>query len=334
MRVCRVVLMLVAGSLLLGGWLAIHPDGSPAHAANPTPAEAVPDEPVQPIPLEAGLDPDRVRLGRQLFHDPRLSGTNTVSCASCHDLNRGGADNQPRSVGADGQHTARNTPTVFNAGLGFRQFWDGRAETLEEQVDGPLTSNHEMGGSWPDVLRKLGQDSAYVEAFRRLYHDQVRPKHVRDALATFERSLTTPNSPFDRFLRGETAALSPSAHRGYELFKSFGCASCHQGRALGGNMEAKFGALIEYYRPDEAQSADPGRFTVTRRPEDRFRFKVPSLRSVVLTAPYFHDGSVPQLEEAVRIMAKHQLAREVTGAEVHSIVAFLRSVSAPVEGTL
>lgn len=289
--------------------------------------------PIAVIELPSGLDPRRVALGGQLFADARLSTNGQVACSTCHQLSRGGVDGTQRSVGVTGQQLAVNTPTVFNAALNFRQFWDGRALTLESQVDGPLLSPLEMGSSWNGVLARLGQDPELSQQFSRSYPGGLSEANVKDALATFERSLVTLDAPFDRYLAGDKSALGPTASHGYELFTSYGCAACHQGRGVGGNMFQKLGVMADYFADRGHETpADLGRFNVTHDEADRHVFKVPSLRNVARTAPYLHDGSVATLDEAVRIMARYQLGREVTRADVESLRAFLESLTGTYQG--
>lgn len=276
---------------------------------------AMADEPIRPIPAPPALAPARVALGRLLFREPRLSGNGRVSCASCHDLQRGGADGRARSPGLLGRPTARNAPTVLNAALNFRQFWDGRAATLEQQVAAVVENPDEMGGNWPDVVRRLQADPAYRRAFDSVYHDGVTAANVQNALASYERSLLTPGSRFDRYLRGDHSALTSREQAGYARFKQYGCIACHQGVNIGGNMFQRFGVLGNF----------PG-----LPPRDGLgqRFKVPGLRNVARTAPYLHDGSAATLEEAIDIMFMYQLGRMATLQDKQLIAAFLRSLDA------
>jgi cytochrome c peroxidase len=290
-------------------------------------------EPITPLPLASALDQRKVELGRRLFHEVKLSGDGSISCASCHSLASGGVDRLPRSRGIGGKEGVINAPTVFNSGSNFRQFWDGRAETLEEQVNGPLQNSAEMGGTWPQALAVLAGDSTYAGEFAAIYPDGIQPKNIRDAIATFERSLATPNSRFDRFLRGDRAALNENERDWYRLFKRIGCVSCHQGMNIGGNSYQKLGIMENYFEArGHINAADFGRFNVTQREEDRFFFKVPSLRNVALTAPYLHDGSAKSLNDVVRIMARYQLGVRLQADEEAAIVAFLRTLTGEYEG--
>ena len=284
-------------------------------------------EPIRPIVPAVGLVPEKVALGRLLFHEARLSKDDTVSCATCHDLAAGGDDGRRVSVGVDGAEGPINAPTVFNADLNFKQFWDGRADSLEDQVDGPVQSAVEMGSLWPDVVAKLYQDDAYPALFEAVYADGITRETVKDALAEFMRSLTTPDSRFDRWLAGDDSALDARELRGYELFKHYGCASCHQGAAVGGNMFQVFGVLNEYFkRRGNITEADMGRFNVTGNDADLHAFKVPSLRLAALTAPYLHDGSAATLRDAVDAMFEFQLGREAPDEDKDAIVAFVETL--------
>jgi cytochrome c peroxidase len=309
-----------------------------AASTAPLPAETTPSSiraPLTPIEAPRGLDPARVALGELLFGETRLSGTGKLACATCHDLSHAGVDHLRASFGVTGQPLSINTPTVFNSALNLRQFWDGRAATLEEQVDGPLLSPSEMGSSWPSVLAKLEANAPLARRFRDVYGHPATPADVRDALATFERSLATPDAPFDRYLKGDSHAVGPDVVHGYELFTSYGCSSCHQGQAVGANIFEQFGVMRDYFadRGHETQ-ADLGRFNVTHDEADRHVFKVPSLRNVARTAPYFHDGSVTRLEDAVRVMGRYQLGREIDDDDDRSIVAFLESLTGLYQGRL
>ncbi len=283
-------------------------------------------EPIRPLP-EVQLDPTKVDLGRRLFHDTRLSRDNTLSCASCHNLAIGGVDRQRVSIGVSGAQGLINAPTVLNSGFNFSQFWDGRAASLEDQVDGPLQAPIEMGSQWPDVIATLRQDPDYPGVFTALYPDGIQRHTIKDAIATFERSLVTP-SRFDRYLRGDTRAISADEKQGYTLFKTYGCIACHQGTNIGGNMYQYFGVMGNYFQDrGNITTVDYGRYNVTGKEQDRFKFKVPSLRNVALTPPYFHDGAAKTLPEAVMVMAKYQLGRILPEQDLRLIVTFLESLT-------
>jgi cytochrome c peroxidase len=286
-----------------------------------------------PIVFPNDLESSKIALGRKLFHDPRLSHNDRISCASCHNLQTGGADGRPRSIGINGSVGTINAPTVFNSGFNFSQFWDGRAATLEESVDEPVQSPNEMDSSWEGIIDKLKSSPDYVQAFRRIYSDDIRRKYIKDAIAGFVHSLATPNSRFDRFLRHEANGLTPREEEGFRLFQSMGCSSCHQGINLGGNMYQKLGVMAQYFEDrGHITKSDLGRFNVTGDEHDRYLFKVPTLRNVALTAPYFHDGTAATLDCAVRMMAKYQLGRKLSENEVELIVEFLKSLTGELDG--
>ena len=285
------------------------------------------EEPILPIPKQVEVDAARVALGRALFHDPLLSKDGTISCASCHDLANGGDDGRMVSVGVDGKPGTVNSPTVFNAGMNFKQFWDGRASTLEHQIDGPVQSAIEMGSLWPDVVAKLYRNGKYAKRFKAIYPDGINRKNIKNAIAEFVKSLTTPNSRFDRWLQGDERALSAQERHGYALFKEYGCASCHQGANVGGNMFQVFGVLNDYFKKrGNITEADLGRYVITGNDEDRHAFKVPSLRLAALTAPYLHDGSAATLRDAVDAMFEFQLGREAPDKDKDAIVAFIKTL--------
>jgi cytochrome c peroxidase len=289
-------------------------------------------EPIMPVALFVELNDKKVTLGEQLFNDPRLSRDNSVSCASCHALDKGGTDRLVLSIGIAGKTGVVNAPTVFNSAYNFKQFWDGHAETLEEQVEGPIHNPLEMDSNWTEIITKLETSPNYVEAFSAIYPDRIQANNIKDAIATFERSLITPNARFDKYLRGENNALTDDEKQGYQLFKSYGCVSCHQGVNIGGNLFQKFGLMGDYFASRKVSKADLGRFNVTGNEADKYVFKVPSLRNVALTAPYFHDGSASQLEDAVMTMSFYQLGRPLTLTERDAIVKFLKTLSGEYKG--
>ena len=291
------------------------------------------NEALKPLPAVPVLDPAKVELGRQLFNEPRLSVNNTLSCASCHQLTSGGADNKPFSIGFDGKPVQINTPSVFNASLNFKQFWNGRVDTLQAQVEQVVISPVEMGSDWNTVVRNLSALPAYQNAFKQAYPDGVTASNVQNALATYERTLLTPNSRFDQYLLGNTDILTRQEKYGYQRFKDYGCIACHQGVNIGGNMFQKFGVFGDYIADrGQATKADLGRFNVTGDEADRAVFKVPSLRNVARTAPYFHKGSAPTLEKAVEVMFKYQLGREPQKNDTELIVEFLKTLTGEWEG--
>ncbi|MBK5301464.1 MULTISPECIES: cytochrome-c peroxidase [Gammaproteobacteria] len=286
------------------------------------------DEPLKPLPTVPELNPLQVELGRRLFNEPRLSVNNTLSCASCHRLESGGADALAFSIGFNGAPLTINTPSVFNASLNFRQFWNGRADTLETQVHEVVQSPSEMGSHWEHVVKTLTADPAYKSAFAQAYPDGVTMNNVQKALATYERTLISANSRFDQYLLGNTEILTTEEKYGYQRFKDYGCIACHQGVNIGGNMFQKFGVMGDYFQVrGNPTEADLGRYLVTKAEEDRNVFKVPSLRNVAVTAPYFHDGSAKTLEDAVDVMFKFQLGRVPSDQDKTLIIKFLKTLT-------
>ena len=277
--------------------------------------------PIKPIPNEVKVDAKKVQLGKKLFFDTILSKDGTISCATCHDLQNGGDDGLKFSFGIDGQIGDINSPTVYNAVFNFRQFWDGRAKDLKEQVFGPIENPVEMGHSMDLTVKVLKKNSAYIKEFGTIYSDGITHQNVADAIAEFEKALITPDSPFDRYLKGDKDAISEKAKEGYRLFESKGCILCHHGVNVGGNFYNKFGIY------EDADSKHLGRYSITKREEDKHVFKVPSLRNIALTAPYMHDGRVSTLKEAVELMTKYQLGRYMEPGDTEAIVAFLESLT-------
>jgi cytochrome c peroxidase len=299
----------------------------------PDSSAAAPREPIAPLPFSLALDPKRVALGERLFHDVRLSRDNNRSCAVCHPLDRGGMDRQPRAASSSGAQQLRNTPTIFNVGFNAAFNWDGISNTLEAQAEIVLLNPRLMNTTWPELLAKLRADPDYVAGFNSAYSEGLTPANVTEAIASFLRSLLTPNARFDRYLRGERHALKAAEQQGYGLFKSYGCVACHQGVNIGGNMYQKFGVFAET-REGEMPAAvvDLGRYSVTKALRDREVFRVPSLRNVAVTAPYFHDGRARTLEEAVTTMARVQLGRTLTAQENSLIVQFLDTLTGEFRG--
>ncbi|MDD2053695.1 cytochrome-c peroxidase [Pseudomonas putida] len=282
------------------------------------------NEPITPVKPAVITNPAKVELGKKLFFDPRLSKSGFISCNSCHNLSMGGSDNLPTSIGHNWHEGPINSPTVLNSSMNIVQFWDGRAATLKEQAGGPIANPGEMGFTHDlaaDVLRSIPQ---YREAFKAVYgNDNVNIDEITDALAAFEETLVTPNAPFDRWLKGDKSAISPTALKGYELFKNTGCVACHNGEAVGGNSMQKMGLVEPYVTKNPAE----GIAGLTGKDADRMRFKVPTLRNVELTYPYFHDGAYWKLEDAVDVMARLQLGRKLNHEEVGQIVAFLKTLT-------
>lgn len=287
---------------------------------------------VQPLPEKMDLDARKVALGDKLYHDKRLSKDNSLACAGCHALDKGGTDQEQFSKGVGGKMGGINAPTTFNAGFQFKQFWDGRAATLEDQADGPPNNPIEMASNWPEIIGKLKQDAELTNEFTAVYPQGYSKETITEAIATFERTLLTP-SRFDKFLRGQADALSADEKRGYELFKSHGCATCHVGKLLGGQSFELMSRHGDYITDrGNRTDADLGRYSVTKREDDRGKFKVPTLRNIAITFPYFHDGTVKELKQAVEYMAKYQLGKTLAAADTDAIVKFLQSLTGEYNG--
>ncbi len=289
-------------------------------------------EQIQPLPLEANFPTLKVSLGKRLFNDPQLSRDKTIACASCHNLNTNGTDNRPTSLGIEGRTGDANAPTVFNSRFSYFQFWDGRAATLEEQAVGPIHNPVEMDANWKLILARLSADRTYMYDFNEIYADGLTADNIADAIATFERTLITPNSKFDQYLRGYKNALNKQQQEGYQRFKDYGCISCHQGINIGGNMFQRIGILQKYFNSKVNKTIDMGRFNVTGREQDKHVFKVPSLRNVAVTGPYLHDGSITKLSEVIQIMGKYQLGRNLSEEDTQLISSFLSSLTGEWKG--
>lgn len=294
-------------------------------------------EPVRPIDQSIEVDDAKAALGFALFHDPRLSVDNTVSCSTCHALETAGVDNHQYSHGVNDQLGGVNAPTVYNAVYNFVQFWDGRAATLAAQAAGPPLNPVEMASpSFDDIIAKLKADREFSKAFNAVYPDGLTEANITDAIEEFERTLITPNSRFDKWLLGDDSALTADELNGYELFKQYDCATCHVGQNLGGQSYELMGLRKHYFadRGLELTVEDNGRFKETQDERDRHRFKVPGLRNVEHTWPYYHDGTRETLEEAVRDMGIYQSGVELTSAEIDQITAFLKTLTGEYQGKL
>ena len=292
-------------------------------------------EPIRPIDLALPYDEAKAALGFKLYHDTRLSVDNTVSCASCHGLNTAGVDNKQFSEGVEGKLGGVNAPTVFNAVYNFVQFWDGRAATLAEQAAGPPVNPVEMASpNFDAIVEKLNRDRKFVREFKAVYPEGISQATITDAIEQFERTLTTPNSRFDKYLRGDDTAITAEELHGYELFKKYNCATCHVGKNLGGETYELMGLRKHYFadRGLELTEEDNGRFKQTGAERDRHRFKVPGLRNVALTWPYYHDGTRTSLKEAVCAMGTYQSGVELTDEEEDYIVAFLNTLTGEYQG--
>lgn len=285
---------------------------------------AVAAEPIEVITPAKITEPEKVELGKMLFFEPRLSKSGFISCNSCHNLSTGGVDALPTSIGHHWQEGPINSPTVLNANFMLAQFWDGRASNLKEQAAGPIANPKEMGFTHELATETIASMPAYRARFAKVYGDEkVDIDRLTDAIAAFEKTLVTPNSPFDQYLLGKQDAISGDAKAGYQLFKDKGCVSCHNGPAVGGTMFMKMGLIKPFHTNNPAE----GRKGVTGKDADKFVFKVPTLRNIELTYPYFHDGSVWTLEEAVNTMADIQLGQKLTEKETKEMVAFLNSLT-------
>ena len=281
-------------------------------------------EPIKPIPLSFDYDRVKTELGKKLFFEPRLSKSGWITCNSCHNLSTGGADNLPSSIGHKWMFGPINSPTVLNAKYNLAQFWDGRAKDLKEQAGGPIANPIEMGSKHEIAVNVIQSIPEYVQWFKGVYGDEkVNIDRITDAIAAFEETLTTPNSKFDMWLKGYDDAITETEKEGYALFKDKGCIACHYGVGVGGNSYQKFGMA----KPYDKDTQTLGRFNVTKKEQDKYVFKVPLLRNIALTAPYFHDASTWKLSEAVNIMAEYQLGLKLTDDETNKIVAFLRTLT-------
>lgn len=295
-----------------------------AGLANIALAQSKRDQFIQPIEVEVIENNAKVELGKKLWFDPRLSKSGFISCNSCHNLSMGGSDNLKTSIGHNWQEGPINSPTVLNSKYNIAQFWDGRAKDLKEQAGGPIANPKEMGFTHEMAVDVVASIPGYVKEFKMVYGDgEITIDEITDAIAVFEETLVTPNSRFDLWIKGDDAALTEQELKGYELFATSGCVACHYGTAVGGSSFQKMGLMEEYITENPAQ----GRIEVTGKDSDRFMFKVPTLRNVELTYPYFHDGEAQTLEDAVETMARLQLKRNYSEDETASVVAFLKTLT-------
>ncbi|MCW8333460.1 cytochrome-c peroxidase [Vibrio paucivorans] len=291
-----------------------------AHDLNIEPTREV----ISPIPDSIEIDKPLAKLGWILFKDPKLSSNNRVSCETCHSLTTNGAEPHATSTGVRGTGT-RNSLTVFNAALNYRFFWDGRVNNLHEQIDGPIHNSLEMNSNWRTIEKYISESPRYSTLFSQL-NLEISEQSIKSALVEFMSALVTPNSAFDQYLKGDAQALTQQQLRGWEAFQAQGCIRCHRGTNVGGGMVMRFGFFGEHTKGEE-RTIDTGRYLVTSRPEDMFLFRVASLRNVVDTPPYFHDGNTQSLEEAIRIMGRSQLGVTLADNTVNDISAFLSSLS-------
>ncbi|MFZ3052120.1 MAG: cytochrome c peroxidase [Sulfuricurvum sp.] len=280
-------------------------------------------EPITPIPQKIPYSYEKASLGKSLFFDTILSRDQTISCASCHDFNHGGADPRLISIGINGKKGNMQSPSVFNAVFNFKQFWNGRAKNLTDQVVGPIHNPVEMGMTTAQIEKRINTNATYRDSFYKITgRSSITITDIAVVISEYEKTLITPNSKFDRFLRGEVI-LSTEELRGYTLFKTLGCASCHNGVNIGGNSFQKFGVIIPITRTLKTDD----RYTLTKREKDKNVFKVPSLRNIALTAPYFHDGSAETLQGALKIMAMHNLGTKLSAKEIQDVISFLNTLT-------
>ena len=297
---------------------------------NPLAAPEFANEAIRPIPDKVDYDPAKAALGKVLYSDTRLSGDGTISCASCHGIETAGVDNERYSEGIGGQLGGVNAPTTFNACFNFVQFWDGRAADLADQAAGPPLNPVEMGSKdFDEIAARIAEDKPFTESFTAVYPEGLNQRTITDAIAEYEKTLLTPNSPFDRYLKGDASAMTPEQIEGYEIFKEYNCATCHAGVNMGGLSYELMGQRANYFVDRELTlksgltDGDNGRWAQTGVERDRYRFKTPSLRNVALTWPYYHDGSVETLEEAISKMSTFQVGRKMSGDKVAKVKTFL-----------
>jgi cytochrome c peroxidase len=297
---------------------------------NPLAADIFKYEPVRPLPSSIPVNKKKASLGKKLFHDTRLSSDNTLSCSSCHHLQTGGADNKQYPEGIRKILGKVNTPTVYNACFNHRQYWDGRTADLKSQATEHMLNPYEMANqSFDNTLKKLLKDKELKNAFEKLYKEGITEMSIIDAIEEFEKTLITPDCRFDKYLKGEEYILNKSEIRGYELFKSNKCATCHTGVILGGQSCEIMGLYEDYFndRGWDMIEEDQGQFKQTANEYDRHRFKVPGLRNVALTKPYFHDGSQQTLHDAIKIMGIYQCGHTINDEDIHAIVSFLETLT-------
>lgn len=293
--------------------------------------------PISPIPDALPTDPDKVMLGYKLFHDVRLSTDNTVSCASCHSLEKAGTDNLATSTGVRGQKGGINAPTVFNAAFHTKQFWDGRAANLQEQAGGPPLNPVEMGyehpEDWTKIAAKLDADPELAAAFKKVYPEGFTGETITNAIAEYEKTLITPGSPFDKYLKGDENAISDNAKKGYRLFLKLGCQTCHTGPAMGGQSFEYADLKGDFFAGRTKTADDNGLMNFTKKESDKHRFRVPTLRNVELTWPYMHDASAHTLEAAITKMYHYQLGYDkLDKQEVSLLVSFLKTLTGEYQG--
>ncbi len=293
-------------------------------------------EQIQPIPRGLKLAPGIVELGERLFEDPRMS-ENGLRCINCHNTSLSGNDGLKAPLYIHSENNQMNTPTIFNVSLNPLLTWYGRLMTLEQHLEMTLSDVKHMKGNWDNILLRLAEDPFYKERFRQLFYDGMTRENIKHAIVTFERSLTTPDSPFDNYLRGDNNAISKQQKQGFSLFKQYGCIACHQGINIGGNVHARLGTFLSPYAAENNDTATDmysnlGRYNITGNVNDKYVFRVPSLRNVASTAPYFHGGEVSSLVVAVKFMARHQLGHEIDDKDARLITDFLGSLTGRYKG--
>lgn len=326
--------------IMAGACGATQHEREPAETATleaPSPSYATADAPFEPLPLSVGGGPAAV-LGKKLYADSIMSIDGTLTCFSCHDVQKGGTDGL-RTAHVVSRATGQiNTGTIFNLAFNFRFNWNGKFVTLLNHINGPVTGKNLMGMSWPVLLERVQGIDEYQRMFGDVYEDGVTIDNIQHAVTEYQLSLVTPNAPFDRYLRGQVDALDVQEKEGLRLFKSLGCVSCHQGINIGGNLFAVIGVMGDYFADREREGrgglvdTDFGRYQVTKLPEHKHVFRVPSLRNVACTRPYFHDGSIGELEDAVDAMGRYQLGRTLTTEEKSLLVRFLKTLTGEYEG--
>ncbi len=280
---------------------------------------------ITPIPNDTHkLDPKKVSLGKKLFFEKKFSADNTISCASCHDIYNGGANKNKIAIGINGFKGTFNVPTILNSKYNFAQSWDGREKSLEKQMINPIHNPLEMGSSFPEIIKKLSKNSNYIKEFKSIYNSPITKENIINSIVEFEKALITPNSKFDKYLKGQKEILTKKEKIGYKLFQEYGCISCHNGRNIGGNLFQKVGIISDYF-PNENKHF--GRYNLTKEEEDKFYFKVPTLRNIELTSPYLHDGSVKSLKEVIEVMLKYQIGAIYTKQDIEYIEEFLKTLT-------
>ena len=302
---------------------------------NPLACAEFVNEPIRPIPDSVPYDPAKAELGKVLYNDTRLSADGTISCASCHAIETYGVDNERYSDGINGQLGGVNAPTSFNAVFNFVQFWDGRAATLAEQAGGPPLNPVEMGSKdFEEIAARIAQDKVFTKRFVAVYPEGLSQETITDAIAEYEKTLVTPNCLFDRYLKGDAQAMTAEQVEGYEIFKDYSCATCHCGVNMGGLSYELMGKRANYFEDRELTlksgltDGDNGRWAQTGVERDRYRFKTPTLRNVAMTWPYYHDGSVETLEQAISMMSTYQVGRKMSEDKVAKVKAFLEAQTA------